>query len=470
MKKRLLALGLCATLTMGLVACGSSGTETEKAGATDSSETEASTTANEEGSLPTIDTIKLGEDYTDLSASIRFMTQRTDLADTVFKDYTAEFNKMYPNIEISIEGITDYAESMTTRLTTGDWGDLCMIPTTVPKTEAGNYFASFGSQEDISKQYIMLDNYSFQGQVYGIPSVGGAQGVLYNKAVFEAAGISELPRTPDEFLDALAAIKEKTDAIPLYTNFASGWTMGAWDAYITGSATGDPDFMNEKIVHGKDPFADNGEQTGPFAVYNLLYESVARGLTEEDPTTTDWENSKVMFNNGEIGTMVLGSWSVVQMQEAGDNVDDVGYMPFPITVNGKQAATAGPDYSFGINKNSSVDNQTAAMLFVKWFTEESGFAFGQGGVPIVVGEEYPDVLAAFDGVELIIDTPAPAGEEDLFSNINTDSEVGLNADNYHVSMIVEAALSGSPTLNEIVEEWNAKWSASQEKYGAEVTE
>mgnify|MGYP000016580011 CR=1 FL=1 len=30
--------------------------------------------------------------------------------------------------------------------------------------------------------------------------------------------------------------------------------------------------------------------------------------------------------------MVLGSWAIVQMQAAGDHADDIGYMPFPITV------------------------------------------------------------------------------------------------------------------------------------------
>lgn len=40
-----------------------------------------------------------------------------------------------------------------------------------------------------------------------------------------------------------------------------------------------------------------------------------RGLTEDDPTTTDWEGCKPMMNNGQIGVMVLGSWAVVQMQD-----------------------------------------------------------------------------------------------------------------------------------------------------------
>ena len=30
--------------------------------------------------------------------------------------------------------------------------------------------------------------------------------------------------------------------------------MGAWDAYIGNNATGDNTYMNQKLVHTKDPF------------------------------------------------------------------------------------------------------------------------------------------------------------------------------------------------------------------------
>lgn len=112
--------------------------------------------------------------------------------------------------------------------------------------------------------------------------------------------------------------------------------MNAWDAYIDGNATGDPDFANEGRTKGKDPFADHGDGTGPYAVYNTLYEAVKQKLTEDDPTTTDWEGKKGMMNQGKIGCMVLGSWAISQIQGAGDNADDIAYMPFPISVNGKQ--------------------------------------------------------------------------------------------------------------------------------------
>ena len=106
--------------------------------------------------------------------------------------------------------------------------------------------------------------------------------------------------------------------------------------------------------------------TGPYAVYDTLYEAVKQGLTEEDPTTTDWEGCKAQINEGNIGCMVLGSWAVPQMQAGGPNADDIAYMPFPISVDGKQYASASADYCYGVNVNSTSEEKTAAMLYIKW--------------------------------------------------------------------------------------------------------
>lgn len=415
--------------------------------------------------VPTIDAINLGVDYKDIKANLQFKTHRTDIIDTVLAGYVKEFQKLYPNVSISYEGITNYAETMTTRVSTPQWGDIMMIPPTIPLTELGNYFEPLGTMAKLSEKYNFADNKAYNGTTYGVSSTNNVQGVLYNKAVFARAGITSIPKTPDEFLAALQTIKSRTNAIPLYTNFAAGWTMGAWDAYIAGSATGDPDFMNVKLPHKRDPFSDYGDGTGPYNVYKVLYEAVRRGLVEDDPTTTDWESCKGRFNRGEIATMVLGSWAIVQMQEADRYGADVGYMPFPITVKGKQYASAGPDYMYGINKNSTVENKIAAMCYIKWLVEKSNFDYDQGGIPTVKDHAPPATLSAFDGIALVADNPSPANEPDLMTNINVESEVSLNMDNQHVIEIVEAALSGRRTLAQIVAEWNSRWTAAQRKYG-----
>ncbi len=422
-----------------------------------------------EPAVPAINEITLGTDFQDVSAEIKILTNRTDIVDTVYKGYAEQFMELYPNIKVTYEGITDYEESLRLRLTTGDWGDICFIPTSVQKAQLGNYFIPVGSFDDLDPIYNFVSDKSYDGTVYGIANGGTADGVLYNKRIWAEAGITEVPSTPEEFLEDLQIIKDKTDAIPLYTNFAAGWTMGAWDAYIWVSATGDPDF-HSNIVHMANPFSDRGDQTGPYAVYYTLYEAVKRGLIEDDPMSTDWESSKGRLNRGEIATMVLGSWAVAQMQDAGDTPEDVGYMPFPITVNGERFAGAGGNYAYGINKNASTDNQIASLLYVKWLVEESPMFADEQSIPALKDAPMPDVLADFQGVTLLANNAAPAGEEDLFDQVNNESEVGLNNDDYPDCMILEAALTGSQTLEDLMGEWNEKWSRAQDSLGVEVNQ
>mgnify|MGYP003290701787 CR=1 FL=1 len=472
--RKVLALTLAAVMTMSLVACGGS-TETTEAPATEEkteapaaeAETKeeapaAEAEAEAPAGVPTYTQIALGEDYTDLTAEIKWIHHKTDRAeDGTIDAMIAEFNKVYPNITVVPEAVTDYAEDSLLRLSTGDWGDIMFIPA-VDKAELANYFLPFDTLENMSAEINFADAWEFDGMSYGVPYMANAQGVLYNKAVFEAAGVTELPKTPEAFIAALQAIKDNTDAIPLYTNYAAGWTMGAWDAYIGTVSEGDNTYMNQKFVHDADPFADPGDGTGIYNLYKILYDAVANGLIEDDYTTTDWEGCKGMINRGEIGTMVLGSWAYAQMVAAGDHGEDIGYMPFPMTVGGTQYVAAGGDYNFAINVNASDDNKTAAMVFVKWMTEESGWCFFEGGYTVDKDGQNPDMYAAFDGCTVLADMPALAGEETFLNDMNAESELSFNAGgNAKVQRIVEAAATGSESFDDIMADWKAAWNDAQ---------
>lgn len=460
--KRMIGFSVITAMVFSLTACtGTNDKEATKATGTNE--------VSENSVVPTIDAIHLGEDYQDLSASIKILTNRTDIVDTVYKGYAEEFMKLYPNIKVTYEAVTDYEESLNLRLTAGDWGDICFIPTSVDKSELPQYFITFGAFDTLNKIYNFCSEKTFNGQQYGIANGGTAGGIVYNKKVWEKAGIKEVPKTPDAFLECLQQIKENTDAIPLYSNFAAGWPMGQWDSYIGITATGSPDFMND-IVHIKNPFEKNEQMTGPYAVYYVLYEAVHRGLIEEDPASSDWESSKSLLNNGEISSMVLGSWAVQQCKDAGANADDVAYMPFPITVEGTQYAGAGGNYSFGINNRVSTQNQIASMLYVKWLIEESSIYEDEGSIPALKSKELPKTLADFEGVELLSNNPAKEGEEDFFEEVNNESEIGINKNDYTKSEILEAALYGTKTLDEIMDDWNTRWTNAQVVLGMQVQE
>ena len=480
--KKVLAVCLATAMTFSMVACGGASTDTTTPADT-SADTETEAPAEEEAEAPaeeeaeapaedgalTYSSITLGEDYTDLTATIKWLHHKTDRAeDGTIDKMIAEFNKDYPNITVEAEAVTDYAEDALLRLSTGDWGDIMFIPA-VDKADYATYFMPLDDYDTLSQTLNFVDAHQVDGKAYGIPYMANAQGVVYNKAVFEKAGITTLPTTPDEFIADLRLIKDNTDAIPLYTNYAAGWTMGAWDAYLGVVSNGDDTYMNQKFVHTAEPFKDNGDGTGAYALYKILYDAVADGLIEDDYTTTDWEGCKGMLNRGEIGCMVLGSWAYSQMVDADSHGEDVGYMPFPMSVNGTQYALAGGDYSYCINVNSSDDNKAASLVFIKWMTEKSNWCYNEGGYTVVKGGENPDMYKAFDGCTTMADQPALAGEENLLNDMNSESELSFNAGgDDKVQKIVEAAATGSETYDDIMADWTKAWNDAQAELGVEV--
>ena len=470
--KKFLSLSLVTAMLVSMAACGSNGGNTTS----DDGNTATESGSNETGSDKelTYANITLGEDYTDLTATITYLNNRTDLdsddyGGTTWKEYLAAFNQDYPNITVEITTDTNYADTAKTHLQSGDYETIMQIPA-IDKADLSSYFMSFGDLDTMNQEINYADNKAYEGQVYGVPITATAQGIVYNKKVFEEAGVTELPKTPEEFISALKAIKDyDSSIIPLYTNYAAGWTMGSWDDYIGISGTGDTTYTQQKLLHTSNPFKDYGDDTHAYAVYKILYDAVAQGLTEDDYTTTDWEGCKGMINEGKIGCMVLGSWAYPQMEAAGPNADDIGYMAFPISVNGEQYTLAGPDYNFGINVNATDDEKAAAMVFVKWMTEKSGYTYNEDGLPI--SKKLTDTKLNFDGVTLLQEDPALDGEEDLLNELNAESELNIRAGgDSRVQSIIEHASSGDMTFDEIMNEWNQKWTDAQETLGVEVTE
>jgi len=477
--KKVLALTLSAAMLLGVTACGSTAeapaAETPAATeeATEATEEVAAETAEEAEAPATTGELSYTalnlDDYTDTTASIKWIHHKTDRAeDGTIDAMIAEFNKSFPNITVEAEAVTDYAEDSLLRLSTGDWGDIMFIPA-IDKADLPTYFMALDSKDALSAELNFADQWEKDGLSYGIPYMAGAQGLLYNKRIFEEAGVTTLPTTPTEYLEALQAVKDNTDAIPLYTNYAAGWTMGAWDAYLGCVSNGDDTYFNQKFVHTANPFDDPGDDTGAYNLYRMLYDAVANGLIEDDYTTTDWEGCKGMLNRGEIATMVLGSWAYAQMCEAGDTPEDVGYMPFPITVGGTQYCLAGGDYCYGINANASDENKLASLIFVKWMTEKSNWCYNEGGYSVVKGGENPDMYKAFDSCTVLTDQPAIAGEEDFLNQMNAESELSFNAGgNDKVQRIIEAAATGSETLDDIMADWTTAWNDAQDELGIEV--
>lgn len=403
-----------------------------------------------------------------LSGTIVVLTNRTDLVENGrMEEYAAAFNAVYPDVEVEFEGITDYQPTVKIRMSTSEYGDVLAMPVDeLSVDQLPDFFEPLGTEDDLAAKYLWVDEVAFDNTVYGIPSLGTTSGIVYNKEVFAAAGITETPATPEDFIAAMTMIKDNTEATPYYTNYAAGWPMGGqWESNAAGIA-GDPDWQNT-LPHTDAPWSE-GE---PYYILSkLLNDLAANGLTEEDPTTTEWEASKGFLARGEIGCMVLGSWSIAQMQAAAvaEGIDPsvIGYMPFPVTnADGNVYSVASSDYNYGVNKNS--ENIEAAKAFVQWFVDESGFAGDEGGIPPMIGGAMPDTLASFEeiGVVYMSNNPAPEAEETFLNDVDNEAEIGRWSDTYRKRILEAALLDTGETFEDIMADLNSRWAAARTSLG-----
>ncbi|MBL0886620.1 ABC transporter substrate-binding protein [Myceligenerans indicum] len=400
----------------------------------------------------------------EIAGEITVITQRTDIVDTVFADYKAEFEKKYPDVTVNFEAITDYEGEIAVRMNTDDYGDVLLIPNSVKPDQFATFFEPLGSVADMGKEYRLVEEKAYDGQVYGVSITVNTQGLVYNKKVWEAAGVTDLPTTPDEFLDDLRAIRQNTDAVPYYTNYADGWPLSQWDG--NRGVMGDPGYQNTHIAYSDTPWAPDewhGISDG------LLYDVVAEGLTEDDPTTTNWEESKTLLGTGQVATMLLGSWAITQMQQAaedaGGSADDIGYMPFPYQVDGTFHAQIAGDYKNAINVHS--EHKAAARAWIEWFAKESGYAHHEGGISPLVDGPAPDTLGDFEdaGVEYVEMDPAPQGKESQEADVVAASEIDLYGNIYRQKLVDIARGAGDGDKESFFADLNQRWADARASVG-----
>ena len=394
------------------------------------------------------------------SGTITVLTNRTDIVDTVLQDYVTEFQKSYPDVDVEFEAVTDYEGDVSIRLNSGDYGDVLLIPNTVDADQLSTFFEPLGTVDELGSTYRFIHDKAYEGQVYGLATFGTAMGYVLNKPVWEKAGITEPPATPEEFLDALEAIKDSSpDTVPYYTNYADGWPLTQWQSN-QGSIDG-PEAVNLRTEQDA-PWTEGEEQ---YAIDSLLYDVVEAGLSEPDPTTTNWEESKNLVGTGQVGSMVLGSWAVTQMQDAaeaaGNPREDIGFWPMPWQTDGAFHSTVGADYKLAISKHS--ENKEAAEAWLYWFLDESGFAASQGGLAPQVGGESPEILADFEtfGVEEVEIAPAPEGEENLLADIYNAAEIDLNGDQFRRQYIDVARGAADGDKASFFADLNDRWATAR---------
>ncbi|MFC8404300.1 ABC transporter substrate-binding protein [Streptomyces rochei] len=396
------------------------------------------------------------------AGEITVLTNRTDqISDGTLEKYAAEFRKVYPGVKVKFEGLTDYEGETKIRMNTDKYGDVLLIPNSLSVEQYPTFFAPLGKADELSAKFDYTDHATVDGQVYGLANIGVANGFVYNKAVWAKAGITDWPATPEEFVTDLETIKAKTGAVPYYTNYKDGWPLTNWTNAI-GSPECDSGAYDALAKTGK-PWAEGSDL---YTIDKLLYTIVEKKLSEPDPTTTNWEDSKAQIGTGKVASMWLGSWAISQMraaaEAAGENPDDIGFMPFPAQKDGKFCSVLRPDYQYAVNVHS--DKKAAARAWIDWYITKSGQAAAEGSISSVKGAPLPDTLKAFADNDV---TTIPQHQKNRaeVNEIDKASEIGITAQDYRQKLVDVARGAADGDMDSYFGELNGKWSEAQQTLG-----
>lgn len=374
-----------------------------------------------------------------------------NLNKTAVKPYIEAFQNKYPNCKVNYIPLYDYDQDIGDLIEKGEYGDVCFVPSYFTMDEVKKYFQPLDSMKKLEEKYNFLETaFSEEDTLYSIPSSAYLMGMIYNQNVFNQAGIVETPKTPEEFLDVLKQIKERTNATPMYSGLGLDWTFYNWTFFPYLEMTGDASYKG-KFVHELDPFTKGGTF---YDTYKLLYDAILNGYTENrENFKNDWYSICSQVHLGYIGCVVVGSWAMNQVNSAGESDDVISFMPFPNVIDGKQYATIMTDFGYGIPTNS--DNPVAARAFIDFMLDESRFAIESDRISIVKTDPIPQSYGNLD--EIIISTNADyqGNDKEIYELLCTGVNPGANES---VKRIVQAAYGISfESFDGIMDEWNDAW-------------
>jgi len=314
--------------------------------------------------------------------------------------------------------------------------------------ELGNtdvsYFAASGGLTNLAPDKSQFQNSAnwlsglegpaeYNGGLYAIPELAGDRAVMYNKAMFKAAGIESPPTTLSELLGDGAVLKNlyKNRAgfsafyLPgeeWYADVSFVWAEGGQIAIKQGGKwVGDLDA--KQSLDGLQEYQ---------AFQNFMSTPASQDVTEANPSDAQ------IFASGKSAMFYDGSWNLSTI--VADNkamAGNIGVFVMP----GVTAATPAPVFlggsDLGIAKNSP--NQAQALAWVKLYagsTNQLASAAAQGWIPNATNlipqvKLTPTVATFFKAATVSQFTPATPGWEtveadnvmqDLFAQVAEGQE------------------------------------------------
>lgn len=173
------------------------------------------------------------------------------------------------------------------------------------------------------------------GHYYSLTWGGGSLAIVYNKELFEKAGITETPRTTDELAVVCDTLLENgTTPLTHYMDDAGNtyWSYMAdvWQAQYDGFDYYTNTFLACKDEAGNSPSKDVlTKQDGRYQVLKAMEKIITPEYVLAGSNSQDHIKMQTLFLQKDIGMMVNGSWVTNEMESVG-SMDKCGVMKTPV--------------------------------------------------------------------------------------------------------------------------------------------
>ena len=204
---------------------------------------------------------------------------------------------------------------------------------------------------------------TFDGRVYGVPSVKEVCVMFYNKKLFKDAGINSAPKTYEEFLAAIESL-QKINVIPISVPLQKAWIGGQLLQQLANGVGGVD--LYKKICDGTtkwdDPrFIEAGTLLANL-VKNNTFQKGFLGMSNDE--------GRDLFKNEKAAMYFNGSWEFTPLMAEGvavtKNIDFFLFPPVKPENSGVNVGSVGKCVSV----SSKVKNIDAAVAFVKSLSDK----------------------------------------------------------------------------------------------------
>ncbi len=288
-----------------------------------------------------------------------------------FEQLIEQFNEEYPDVTINYQSVP-FGEAQNKFKTAAESGkgapdilraEVAWVP---EMASLGYLFALDGTalldDADDFLETPMSSNV-FDGQTYGVPQVTDTLALLYNKELFEEAGIDAPPTTWDELEETAATIKRETGADGAYLHAAGYFTL----PFMYGEGGDLVDAESQEIVVDSEANVAGLTRAQELA----RSEGIAKPVAGDEAYGTMMS----LFTEGKAAMIINGPWEVRNISDAPGfgGFENLGVAPVPAGSEQTGAPVGGHNYVIWSGMEDA--KAEAAIAFVDFMSSAESQAF-----------------------------------------------------------------------------------------------